>query len=72
MVPAAFTLLLAIAALAMAMTPRGLVLLGSNRGLIVAALAVLGILQGYRVLTAWRRKKLGHTRAAVPKRPLGI
>ena len=45
MLRAVFTLVLVVAALAMAFTPRGLAALGSAREVLVAALAILGILQ---------------------------
>jgi len=66
------TFTLAIGALALAVTPRGLALLGSNRAAFVIALAVLAILQGYRLISAWQARKRDDRLKNIPKRPLGI
>jgi len=66
------TLLLIIAALAMAFTPRGLAALGSGRQVLVAALAILGTLQAYRLISTRQAKQRDDLMKKVPKRPLGI
>lgn len=66
------TLALTIGALALALTPHGSEMLGSNRPMLVIALAVLGVLQGYRVFTAWQAQRHGDRVKKIPKRPLGI
>jgi len=66
------TFALAVAALGLAVTPRGVALLGSNRLAFVIALAVLVILQGYRLFTAWQAQRRGDRLKQIPKRPLGI
>jgi hypothetical protein len=72
MLRALVTLILIAGALGLAVTPRGLALLGANRSLMVAALAVLGALQLYRLVSMWQgRRKGGHLKD-IPKRPLGI
>jgi len=71
--PRAFvTLILIAGALGLAVTPRGLALLGSNRALMVGALAVLGALQLYRVVGMWQARRKGDRLKDIPKRPLGI
>jgi hypothetical protein len=72
MLRAAITLALAIGALCLAITARGAALLGSNRVAFVIALAVLTILQGYRLYSGWRTQKRGDELKRIPKRPLGI
>ncbi len=72
MLRTALTLALTIAALCVAMTARGLALLGSNRPALVVALAVLGVLQAYRLFSAWQRHKHSDRLNKVPRRPLGI
>jgi hypothetical protein len=66
------TLVLIVATLGLAITPRGLALFGSNRRVLVAALAVLGILQAYRMASTMQAKKRGDRLKKIPKRPLGI
>jgi hypothetical protein len=66
------TLALTIAALFLAMTTHGLTLLGSNRPALMLALGVLGVLQAYRLFSAWRTYKQGDRLKRIPKRPLGI
>jgi hypothetical protein len=66
------TLVLIAAALFLALTPRGLALLGSNRPMIVAALVVLGVSQAYRLFSARQAQKRGDVLKKIPKRPLGI
>jgi hypothetical protein len=66
------TLALIIGALWLAITPRGLALLGSNRPVLVAALVVLGVLQAGRLVNAWQAQKRGDLLKKIPKRPLGI
>ena len=66
------TLALTVAALFLATTARGLALLGSNRPALVLALAVLALLQAYRLFSAWHRHKQDDRLNKVPKRPLGI
>jgi membrane protein implicated in regulation of membrane protease activity len=66
------TLALIIGALILAVTPRGLALLGSNRSLLVAALVVLAVSQVYRLVSAWQARKRGDRLNRIPKRPLGI
>ena len=66
------TFALAVGAFSLAVTPRGSALLGSNRPALVIALAVLVILQGYRLFTAWQAQKRGDRLRQIPKRPLGI
>jgi hypothetical protein len=66
------TLGLTIAAFFLAMTARGLAMLGSNRPALVLALGVLGVLQAYRLFNAWRNYKQGDRLKRIPKRPLGI
>jgi hypothetical protein len=72
MLRTAITFALAIGALCLAITPRGLGVLGSNRTGFVIALAVLIVLQGYRLLSAWRAQKRGDELNRIPKKPLGI
>ncbi len=55
MLRAVFTLILAY--ISLAVTPRGLTLLGSNRVFMAVALAVLGALQLYRVVSMWQASK---------------
>jgi len=66
------TLALTIGALGLAITPRGLALLGSSRPALVVVLAVLGVLQAYRLVSAWQAQKRGDPLKRIPKRPLGI
>jgi hypothetical protein len=66
------TLVLIVAALGLAMTPRGLALLGPNRQVLVATLVVLGVLQAYRLVSTRQAKKRDDLLKKVPKRPLGI
>jgi hypothetical protein len=66
------TLVLILAALFLAITPRGLALLGSNRPVLVAALVVLGVSQAYRLISARQAQKRGDVLKKIPKRPLGI
>jgi hypothetical protein len=72
MLRAVLTLALTIAALFMAMTARGLALLGSNRPALVIALAVLGILQAYRLFSGWQKRRRADRLHNIPRRPLGI
>jgi hypothetical protein len=66
------TLVLIVAAMCLAITPRGLALLGSNRPVLVAALIVLGVSQAYRLFSAWHEQKRDDRLKKIPKRPLGI
>ena len=66
------TLVLIVAALVIAITPRGLALFGSNRNALVAVLTVIGILQTYRVVSTRQAKKRDDRLKKIPKRPLGI
>ena len=66
------TLVLAIAAVAVATTPRGSAVLGPMRNLLVAALLVLAVLQGYRLVSLWQARRRDDLRKKIPKRPLGI
>jgi len=66
------TLLLILGALFLALTPRGLALLGPNRPVLVAALVVLGASQAYRLVSARQAQKRGDALKKIPKRPLGI
>jgi hypothetical protein len=66
------TLVLLLAALFLAITPRGLALLGSNRPVLVAALVLLGVSQAYRLISARQAQKRGDMLKKIPKRPLGI
>jgi len=66
------TLVLIVAALSMAFTARGSAALGSGRPVFVAALIVLGVLQGYRLVSTMQAKKRGDRLKKIPKRPLGI
>lgn len=72
MLRSALTFVLIVAALGLAMTPRGSALLGSNRPVLVAVLAVLAVLQAYRLISARRQQKRGDLLKKIPKRPLGI
>ena len=72
MLRAIFTLILIGAALGLAFTPSGLALFGSNRRVLVTALAVLGVLQAYRLVRTMQAKKRGDRLKKIPKRPLGI
>ena len=72
MLRAVLTLVLIIAALLVALAPRGLALLGSNRPALVAALVVLGVSQAYRLISARQAQKRGDVLKKIPKRPLGI
>ena len=67
-----FTLILIVAALGMAFTRHGLAALGSARQVLVAALAILGILQAYRLISIRQAKKRDDLLKKIPKRPLGI
>jgi hypothetical protein len=66
------TLLLILGALFLALTPRGLALLGPNRPVLAAALVVLGASQAYRLVSARQAQKRGDALKKIPKRPLGI
>jgi len=66
------TLVLVVGALAVALSPRGLALFGSNRQVLAATLVVLGVLQAYRLVSTMQAKKRGDLLKKVPKRPLGI
>jgi hypothetical protein len=72
MLRAVFTLVLIVAALSISFTARGSAALGSGRPMFMAALIVLGLLQGYRLASAWQAKQRGELLKKVPKRPLGI
>ena len=72
MLRAVFTLTLIVIALFVAFTPRGLAALGSGRQVLVAALAILAILQAYRLISMRQAKKRDDLMKKVPKRPLGI
>jgi len=67
-----FTLVLIVAALWLAITPRGLALFGSSRQVLVAVLAVLGVLQTYRLVSTRQAKRRDDLLKKIPKRPLGI
>jgi len=67
-----FTLVLTVAALGLAITPRGLALLGSNAKVLVAALTLLGILQAVRLASVRQAKRREDLLKKIPKRPLGI
>ncbi len=67
-----FTLVLTIAALGLAISPKGLAMIGPNRPALVGALVVLAVLQPHRLITRWRRLKQGDPLRKIPKRPLGI
>lgn len=66
------TLVLIVAVLSMSFTTRGSAALGSGRQVLAAALAVLGVLQAYRLVSTRQAKKRGDLLKKVPKRPLGI
>jgi hypothetical protein len=66
------TLVLIVAALGLAITPRGLALLGSNRPWLVAALVVMGVLQVFRLSSVRQAQKRGDVLKKIPKSPLGI
>ena len=67
------TLVLIAGALYLAITSRGLALFGStNRRVLVAALAVLGVLQAYRLVSALQAQRRSDRLKRIPKRPLGI
>jgi len=66
------TLVLIVAALAMAFTPRGLAALGSARHVLVSALVILGVLQAYRLISMRQAKRRDDLLRKIPKRPLGI
>jgi hypothetical protein len=66
------TLVLILAALFVALTPRGLAMLGSNRPVLMAALVVLGVSQAYRLISARQAQRRGDVLKKIPKRPLGI
>ena len=66
------TLVLIAGTVYLAITPRGLALFGSNRRVLVGALAVLGALQVYRLVSTIQAKKRGDLLKKIPKRPLGI
>lgn len=72
MLRASVTLILIAGALGLAVTPRGLALLGSNRAVMVGALAVLGAVQLYRLVSTWQARRKGDRLKDIPKRPLGI
>jgi hypothetical protein len=72
MLRASVTLILIAGALGLAVTPRGLALLGSNRAVMVGALAVLGAMQTYRLVSTWQTRRKGDRLKDIPKRPLGI
>ncbi len=66
------TFTLTLGALVLATTSRGLGLLGSNRPALVLALGVLGMVQAYRLFSAWQKRKRDDRFKDVPRRPLGI
>ncbi|MEO8050453.1 MAG: hypothetical protein ABI833_08580 [Acidobacteriota bacterium] len=66
------TLVFLIAALYMALTPRGLLLLGPVRPMLVIALVAICVLQTYRLGRAWQAKSREDRLKRIPKRPLGI
>jgi len=72
MLRTALTLILVIAALYLAFTPRGLALLGPSRPMVVIALGVMGVLQAYRYARLRQDQKRGDLLKSIPKRPLGI
>lgn len=72
MLRALFTLILIVGALCMAFTRQGRVFLGSNRSLMIGALAVLDALQLYRLVSMWQAQRKGGRLKDIPKRPLGI
>jgi hypothetical protein len=67
-----FTLLLVITAVILGFTRRGEALLGPSRNMVVIAIAVIGILNVYRAVSAWQSQQRGERLKKVPKRPLGI
>ena len=67
-----FTLVLIGAALGLAITRRGLALFGTSRRVVVAVLALLAVLQAYRLLSERQAKRRSELLKKIPKRPLGI
>ncbi len=72
MLRALITLLLAAAAFGLVWTKRGDALLGNARNGVAAGLAVLVVLQGYRVVSARVAQRRADAVRNVPKRPLGL
>jgi hypothetical protein len=72
MLRAVLTFILIVVALSVSFTTRGSAALGSGRPVFVAALIVLGVLQGYRLASTTQAKQRGELLKKVPKRPLGI
>ena len=66
------TLVLVILAACLTTTARGLALLGPARPMLLTALLVMGVLQGYRLSRLWQARKRGELLKSIPKRPLGI
>jgi hypothetical protein len=66
------TPVLVIVAACLTTTARGLALLGPARPMLVTALLVMGVLQGYRLSRLWQARKRGELLKSIPKRPLGI
>jgi len=66
------SLLLVVAALCLALTPRGYALLGSSRSMLVVVLVMLGAWQAYRLSSVIRAQKHGDLLKRIPKRPLGL
>jgi hypothetical protein len=66
------TLVLVIVAVCLTSTERGLALLGPARPMLLTALLVMGVLQGYRLSRLWQVRKRGELLKSIPKRPLGI
>jgi hypothetical protein len=66
------TLILVIVAALLTSTVRGLALLGPGRPMLLTALLVMGVLQGYRLSRLWQARKRDDLLKSIPKRPLGI
>ena len=72
MVRATLTLVLVVAAFCVALTPRGLAVLGVMRPLLIAALGIMGVLQVHRLLRIRQARQKDELLNRIPKRPLGI
>jgi hypothetical protein len=66
------SLVLVVAALCLAVTPRGAALLGSARPMLVIALVLMLAWQAYRLSSISRARKHDDLLKKIPKRPLGL
>ena len=72
MLSTVLSLVLVVAALFLAVTPRGATLFGFARPILVVALVTMGVWQVYRLSSLHRARKHGDLLKRIPKRPLGL